>query len=382
VTLTADLVRQLAVLEPGVPVLSIHARTDPRDPANTAQTPGWLIALRNGLREVSRDVEGHGSREERLALRGLLEHLEVDLLALDAAERGRGLAWFISADRVLDERVTLQIPPRDHVVRWDARPFVSPLVDVADRGRPAGVVLISAEAMRLLHWEAGRIDEPDRSLYEFDRGEWRDYAAYAMANPGWAATHVDTLDERLEEWRKRFLREAASALATRLGELGWERFLLVGDARAAGGLAAALPSPASDRIVAEVDANLLWEEPAAVAKRLDDDLEAAWARAARAVAASAIEAAREGGLGAMGWPEVVDCLIQHRVQHLVFALGAEPPHGLPPYAIEALGSPSPELLIERAVELAVAADADVTALRDEESEALAPTGGVAARLRY
>jgi hypothetical protein len=381
-TLTVELVRRLAVLEPAAPVLSIHLRTDPRDPANTAQTPGWLIALRNGLREVSRDIERRGSREERLALRGLLERLEADLLALDAAGRGRGLAWFVSADRGLDERLTLQIPPRGHVVRWDARPFVSPLVDVADRGRPAGVVLISAEAMRLLHWEAGRIEEPNRSLYEFERGEWRDYAAYAMANPGWAATHVDTLEERLEEWRKRFLREAASVLASRLGELGWERFLVVGDSRAAGGLTAALPTPARDRIVGEVDANLLWEEPAALAERLDQGFEAAWARDARALAASAIEAARAGGLGAMGWPEVVDCLIQHRVQHLVFAPGAAPARGLPSHAIEALGSPSPDLLIERAVEHAVAADADVTALRDEESDELAPADGVAARLRY
>jgi hypothetical protein len=340
------------------------------------------VALRNGLREVSRGVEKRGTREERLALRPLVEQVEADLLALDAPERGRGLAWFVGADHSLDERMTLQLPPRDHVVRWDARPFVSPLVDVADRGRPAGVVLISTEAMRLLHWEAGRMEEPDGSLYEFDRGEWRTYAAYAMANPGWAATHVDTLDQRFEEWRKRFLREAASALAARLGDLGWERFLVVGDARAAGGLAAALPSPARDRIVAEVDANLLWEEAAALAERLDEDLEAAWARAARAVAASAVEAASAAGPGAMGWPDVVDCLMQHRVQHLVFTLGAAPAPDLPPRALEALGSPSPDLVIERAVEHAVGAGADVTALREQESDALASAGGVAAKLRY
>jgi hypothetical protein len=319
----------------------------------------------------------------RLALRGLLEQVQAELLGLTAVDRGRGVAWFVTADRTLDQRLTLQLSPRDHVVRWDARPFVSPLVDVADRGRPAGLVLISAEAMRLLHWEGGRIEEPERSLYEFDRGEWRDYAAYAMANPGWAATHVDTLDQRLEEWRRRFLREAASTLAARLDEPGWERLVVVGDPRAAGGLAETLPNPVRERIVAEVDANVLWEEPAALEERLEEYVEAAWAREARAVAESAVETARAGGLGAMGWPEVFHSLIQHRVRHLVFALGAAPPPGrLPPHVIEALGFPSPDLVIERAVEQAAAASAGVTALREQDSDALADAGGLAATLRY
>jgi hypothetical protein len=97
-----ELVRELAVLEPGAPVLSVHLRTDPREPANTARTPGWLVALRHGVREVSRAVERSGSREERLARRGLVEEVEAELLGLTAVERGRGVAWFVTADRGLD----------------------------------------------------------------------------------------------------------------------------------------------------------------------------------------------------------------------------------------------------------------------------------------
>jgi hypothetical protein len=380
--LTTDLVRELALLEPGAPVLSVHLRTDPRDPANTARTPGWLVALRNGLRDVASAIDGLGSREDRLALGALLEHVEADVLARSADERGRGLAWFVTTDRQLDRRLTLQLPPRDHVVRVDARPFVSPLVDVADRGRPAGIVLIATEAMRLLHWEGGRIEEPAGSLYEFDRGEWRDYAPYAMANPGSAATHVDTVDRRVEEWGRRFLREATHTLTTRVDELRWERLVVVGDSRVAGALAGALPPSARERIAGEIDANLLWEESAALAERFDEDLEAIWVREGRALAESAIEAAHAGGLGATGWSEVLDSLIQHRVRHLVFALGAPVSGPLPPHVVEALGSPSPHLVVERAVEHAVATDAKVTALPPENSDALAQADGIAATLRY
>ena len=34
-------------------------------------------------------------------------------------------------------------------------------IDVVDRGRPTGLVLVSAEAVRLLHWQAGRVEQPN-----------------------------------------------------------------------------------------------------------------------------------------------------------------------------------------------------------------------------
>ena len=77
----------------------------------------------------------------------------------------------------------LQLPPRVTLVCWGDRPFVSPLIDVVDRGRPTGLVLVSAEAVRLLHWQAGRVEQPERSLYELEPGQSRDYDAY-VGHPG------------------------------------------------------------------------------------------------------------------------------------------------------------------------------------------------------
>lgn len=205
-----DLIQGLAVRRPGTPVLSVYVRTDPRDPANTAAVPGWLVELRNCLREVSRDAGQDEPRDERLALRELRERVERDVLALEPGRRGRGLAWFLTADGGLDQRFTLQLPPASTLVRWDDLPFVSPLVEVADRGRPAGLVLVSTEVVRLLHWQAGRVAEPARSLYEIQVGQWRDYDAY-VGHPGRspAGMHVAEFDQRVQEWRQRFLRTTA-----------------------------------------------------------------------------------------------------------------------------------------------------------------------------
>ena len=139
-----------------------------------------------------------------------------------SAGRGRGLAWFRTADGSVDHRFTLRLPPLRTLARWDDRPYVSPLAEVAERGRPPGLVLLSAEAVRLLHWQDGRVAEPARSLYEIEPGEWRDYDAY-VGYPGRspAGLHVAEFDQRVSEWRQRFLRATAQAVGVQVTSLGW-----------------------------------------------------------------------------------------------------------------------------------------------------------------
>lgn len=54
--------------------------------------------------------------------------------------------------------------------------------DVADRGPATGIILVGRDVVRLLHWEAGRTTEPERSMLELDLGDWREYAAYRCAS--------------------------------------------------------------------------------------------------------------------------------------------------------------------------------------------------------
>ena len=378
-----ELVRELAILQPGVPVLSLHVRTDPREPANTAATPKWLVELRNGLRKVVDAADEKESRSERLARRELCAWAEREVLGLNPRDRARGLAWFISSDAAVNRRFTLQLPPRATLVRWDDRPFVSPLVDVVDRGRPTGLVLVSTEAIRLLLWQAGRVEQPEQSLYELEPGQWRDYDAY-VGHPGRtsAGMHVATFEQRIDEWRQRFLAEAAIAIGEQVREFGWHHLLLAGDKQLIDGFADQLPDPVRERVIDVVNANVLWEEPAAVADRFESVLDEAWRRDAHKIVDGAIEGAFEGGRGALGWAEVLDCLVQHRVEHLVFVADATPnPENLPPHVRNALGEPSADMVVERAVEHAVGSGADVTAVSDDFGRLLS-VGGVVATLRY
>ncbi|HEX7160099.1 MAG TPA: VLRF1 family aeRF1-type release factor [Trebonia sp.] len=381
--LSMDLIRDLALRRPGTPVLSVYVRTDPRDLANTAAVPGWLVELRNSLRELGREVDMRESRQQRMAFRDLRERVERDVLALPPAERGRGLAWFRTADGTLDHRFTLQLPPVKTMARWDDRPYVSPLADVAERGQPAGLVLVSAEAVRLLHWQDGRVTEPAPSLYEIEFGEWRDYDAYA-GYPGRspAGLHVAEFDQRVAEWRQRFLRTTAQAVGAQVADLGWHRILLAGEPRVTAPFLQQLPEPTRGQVVGTVGANLIWEDHAAVAERLDDALRDATLRQARALADEMVRRAYAGGDAAIGWPEVADSLVHHRAGHLIVGVDADPdPAMLGPQAQAALGWPSPQMLIERAVEQAVISGAEVTMLPADTPE-LVRAGGAAAILRY
>lgn len=373
-----ELMRELATLRPGNHVLSVYAHTDPRDPANTGDTPAWLVQLRNHLRDATREE----SRDRRVALRELSERVELELSVLDPNERARGLAWFLTPDGALDRRFSLQLSPRSTLVRWDERPYVSPLVDVVDRGRPTGLVLVGAEAVRLLHWEVGQVAEPARSLYEPEQRDWRDYDAYVGRAGGSAAMHVATFDQRIEEWRQRFLNDAAAATSQQVTELGWQRIVVAGERRIADSFIEQLPASVRDRVIATLDANLLWEEPAATAERLENVLDEAWRREAHQLVDRAVQTAKAGGTAALGWTEVLDCLIQHRVDHLLFAADASPdPELLAPPIREALGWPARDMVVERAVEHAVASGAAITAAQDDIPP-LRQADGAVAILRY
>ncbi len=261
--MTGVLAHELQALvgfEPGERVLSLYVRTDPRDPANTNHVPGWLIAARNHLRELQAAAKRDGDRDQRLAVRELTEQARKRLEGLGADERGRSVALFLTPSGTLELRLTLQLPVRADSFMWDERPFVFPLVDVVDRGRATGLVLVDGEHVRLLHWEQGRIQGPDGSTWTLSVPEWRHYAAYAAANPArgqQAVTHQEHYEARLENRREQFFASAANAIETRLAELQWPRILVAAEGQTATRFTAALSPVLRERIIETIDANFV-----------------------------------------------------------------------------------------------------------------------------
>jgi len=372
---------RLGTAAPAAPVLSVYLRTDPRDPENTRAAPAWRSELTTGLNEIADELEREGDRETRLAFRSLHERVLDELGSLDGPALGRSLVRFVSLDGALDERYTARLPLRASLVRLDARPFVSPGVDLVDRGAPAGVVLVGHDRVRVLEWAHGWIDEAADLELEIDRSDWRRYkgsAGSARQRP--TVAHTEHLAAREEAHRDRFLGEAAAAVAQRIEGAGWQRVLLV----AVGGLAPrfqlALPAPARERIRLALDLNLLGLPAAEIATRVEPHLNALHRGDALALA----EELRGSGPGAAsGPPAVLAALANRQVAELLL----DPLHrpdltALPDLAHEVLGGAGADYAGERAVEAALASGAGVTIVGVEDTDALALADGMLARLRW
>ncbi len=380
---TPELIKELATTAPGTGVLSAHLRTDPRDPANTNHQPAWHIALRNGLRAIEADLEGGDDRDARLAFRELSERIDLALPDLDPAERGRSLSVFTTADGSLDVRVTLQLPLLGDTVRWDRRPFISPLVDVVDHGRATGLVLVDSDEVVLMHWEGGRATEPEQSRYVLDLGDWtgRESGPHDRMSGAQRASHGEHHESRIDDHKRRFLHDAATKVATRLDELGWHRLLVAAAPGTEEPFVGALPEQTRERVTVTLDAHLTGEDPGSISEHVDGPLEAAWRREVEATIDSARSHSASGGAGATGAAEVLDALAQGRVAHLVYDPRLViPASSVGPQVTAVLGEIDEALIVERAVEHAVETDAGVSAIGDHEG--LTEAGGIVATLRY
>lgn len=373
--------QRLAAARPAVPVLSIYLRTDPRDPANTRAAPAWKAALTNGLGAVAERLENGEDRDSRLAFRSLHERLLARAEELEGTDLGRSVAWFVALDGSLDERHVSRLPVAEHVVQLDARPFVSPLADLAERGAPAGIVLAGQENVRLLEWAHGWIDEAADYELEIDQSDWRPYrgsAGSARSRP--TVSHEAHVEAREDSHRDRFFATAAEAVGKRIADGGWERVVLLAGDGLAPRFHMALPEPARDRVQLDLDLNLLTQTAAEVAQRVEPHLEALHRHRALQLAETLAAA---GSSAASGPPAVLAALAERRVQRLVLDPFHLPQLGtLPELATTVLEGAGPEYAGERAVEAALASDATVVSVSVQDSAELAAADGMLAELRW
>jgi len=289
----------------------------------------------------------------------------------------------VEIDGGRSERYSLQLPVRADAVVGDARPFVSPLVDIADRGASTGVILASSEIVRLLKIEQGEVAEPADSTFELTIGDWRPFGGSAGGSPGrgrQTISHRERFEARVDAQRHHMFEDAVRQTARRLHDLGWERVVLVCEREIASRFRQTLPAELADRVIAETDVNLVGEEPPVIADALEPLLHGSWLARTTALVDSACERSRAGGAAALGPEETSGALAEGRVEHLLL----DPQHdfsGAAESVHPEIGGQA-EMIGERSVEAAVATGARVTSVSGDDSPALREAGGIAALLRY
>lgn len=365
-------------------MLSVFCRTDPRDPENSSETPGWLISLRNGIREAVEGADpGNGTRQ---VVRRLGDEAERRLQVASAADRGRSVGLFLSADGGIDEFHTFQIPVRQGWVAFDSGPVVWPMVDVIDRGQRTGIVVMSNDHIRLLEWFDGTARDIEASTYDLELGDWKQYRGAARANPTrgqQSVVNTEAFRDRVQAWRVRFARASAASIAEAAVELGFERVIVAADGELGSEFEAAAPDSLRNRLIGVVPVNLIDLPAAEIAAHLDRNLREDWRGSVGEAADRALARVRAAGRGVGGVDETILALGEGRVRHLIFDPYLETdPDTLSDRVREAIRDAGEASIQEALVELALRTDARISSASVDEVPALAEAGGVLALLRY
>ena len=373
-------------------VLSVYVGMDPAQEASGR--PAWSIEVRNELRALVDHARAEGPHARWALLEQRIEGIETDLEALvDASEFGRGRALFapVGGDEIV--RVASELPFETRVV-LDEAPYVLPLVAALDRGRPTGVVLVSAAGVSTLELRLGMLQELGSAEFEEETEDWPELKGPAAANPvrgQQVVSQRDRFQRRVDDERARFLATAAKEIAATAAERSWDRVVVAGDPALTEHVVPALG--AGGRDVIRVGRLLETPPRAQLAAALQPELDEAERRRGLALVERARDAALAGGNGALGVGDTLTALAEGRVAHLLLAAGTDlrgtrspdgrllPTGVVPPGADASELSPEP-LLAERMIEQALATDAAVTTVEGAAAGALAGSDGVAAILRW
>jgi Bacterial archaeo-eukaryotic release factor family 10 len=369
---------QLCAWRPQHGVISAFFEIDRGD-----RSAGWRVEVKDGLAELPEP----GDHEGKLAVRETATRLRERFDGDSEPPPGRAQAGFIEVSREpgREDWAGLQVGARIRVVRHAPRPLLVPLIDLLDRGRPRPVLAVSSERVRGWVWDQGRLEPQPGWEAELAIYAGHERKAPAMADPArgqaTSSSGRDQFGQRLEENRKRFLRDFAQQIREDT-RLNGNELVAIGEAHYLEEFASGLP--AGLRLHRIDGPDVIAEKDRAVAERVESELERVQAAAVLELARDAVDAAMASeGRGATGADEISEALAEGRVEHLLL----DPDHeleldDLSPLARDGVAGAEALGAAELMVELALGTSAKVTLMEGAAAEMLREHGGAAALLRY
>lgn len=368
-------------------VLSVYINADPSQGPNLRAT---AIDLKNRFRELqrrlSRNDDSAHTNEVASALERLWPHIE-DLTS--PAASGRCRITFASLGTGSITRLESAMPVSNRLV-LDDDPFIHPLLELLDEGRPGGVVIVSAEGARLLEWRVGSLQPVWRIEQEYVQAA-HERAGQIGGGPA-GQYHTPMREQRQSRERdrtQRFLEQVTTVAAELAVERGWERILVSGGQRWTDPTVLSFPAAVRDTVIAD-DRILNGLTDAALATAVTQRFQRQHKQRERQLLAQVRDAVGSG-TAAVGLSEVAAALNDGRVAHLVYdpqvryagSVGADGAvYGgdeIPPDAQKV--TPEPRLT-ERLVERAMTTAARITPAEGAADGCLKDAAGIAALLRW
>jgi hypothetical protein len=368
-------------------VLSVYVNADHHQDPNLRAA---AIDLRNRFTELQRRVseDGTGGRNRELAveLQRLWPQLE-NLVSPTTSGRGRIAFAALGGDWIVRLESMLPVPNR---LVLDDGPFIHPLVELLDEGRPAGVIIVTAQQARLLEWRLGEVRMVDQMQQDYVQAPHERAGQIGGGPRGQFHTPMrEQRESRQRDRTHRFLDNVSARAAELAEKLGWERILVSGGERWTEQIISRLPQALRDNAVGD-PRFLHGLDDNAVAAAVTEQLRWQHKDREKQVLAHMRDAAGRG-LAALGLSEVAAALNAGRVAHLVYDPQVRYTGSVD--ADDALyggdeiapGGQQPRReprLTERLVERALNTGASITPIEGAATGELADAAGIAALLRW
>lgn len=367
-------------------VLSVYVNADHAHDPNLRAAG---IDVRNRFRElqhrVSADDGSPRSREVLAALERLWPRVET-LTSPAVWGRGRIMFAALAGDWTTQLESAMPVTPR---LVLDSGPFIHPLLELLDEGRPAGVVVLTAEQARLLEWRAGSMRELSQLEQEYRQAP-HERAGHVGGGPAgqYNSPVREQRQARERDRSERFLHHAAGVVTNLADEHDWDQIFVVGAERWIETIVAKFPPAIQDKAVLEPQV-LTGVADAALAGMVTGWVHAQHKDRENNLLTRVRDAAGTGA-GALGLSQVTAALNDGRVAHLVYdpavryagSVGADGAlYGGDESPRDTQVRPEPRLN-ERLVERALETGARITPIEGAAHGTLTEAAGVGALLRW
>ena len=222
--LTDENIIRLKHLVPEQRVLSVYLDTRPE---TVAKAP-VMVRYKHGIDTIRAEAEKEWDHEERVLFDAMAKDIGEKIEAMLQKPTGKGIALFASPRRVQPKKgrvdyqqymhFSLPEAPAD-AVRWSDAPVLTPLLVLRDEYPETGMVLFDRERVRFFLLYMGEAAEYEISLINPDRVPLT--KAHAWHGYGEHNHH-----KWQEEHYKRYLRQAALAVAKIGDKAGWKWLIL------------------------------------------------------------------------------------------------------------------------------------------------------------
>jgi len=343
-------------------VLSVYLDAEEHDPA---EKTAWRRRLNNLVARARGAMDA--ASDDRAAFDASLAHVLRRLEEYTGFLPGRGWALFATPERLWYAEALAA--PMPDMMAWDKGMRVAPLVRGLKQNRPVIALLLDRQRARLFRYHAGVLSEPQDMVPDAPEPDVAGVhgGKRAATHTGMrGATRTDVLQCLEDMAAERLARLAVDRAVAGAGDDGF--VVLGGTPEMIAAAARKLPKTMASRAV-ELPSLHVAIMPAELKPILEEAASELSRKQQQALLQEVLEAARAGGLGALGREHVEYALRDGGVDTLLIS--------------RRLRESQPEL-VEGLIRAAL--DAGVTRVEElggEGADALdGEAGGVAARLRY